>query len=1117
MRKGDLYQQTAQRSASKRPAFKRSVLAMAMLGWSVGAYAQQAAPADSKKTKDEASVEVIEVKGTRANLQSAQNIKRLADTIIDGISAEDIGVLPDRSVLEAIQRVPGVSVERFAGPDDPDHFSVEGSGAIIRGMTQTRSEFNGRDSFTANSGRGLSFQDVSPELMGGVDIFKNQTADMIEGGIGGTVSLRTRKPFDSDGRVFAISGDWSYGDLAEKGSPTMSGLFSDRFELDSGGEIGYLFNAAHSQLYGKSHGIQSDAYVPFLANTLAGAEAFAGADNKGTVWMPNAANLLQKFDDRERTGFSSALQWQNKDETLLGTLQYIRSDARLSWHEQAVKYQGGYYNIAGRRSRPLAGTQFEFDEQGLFESGSIVQGVDGWRAADGNVDRVARGWGTNARNQFGYVTQFDSRIKDTNTLVEDMSLNLQWKVTEKLKLTGDVQWVEADTQDDDVVVHTAAFAGQQYDVSGSTPTMTLLEPWFGHRDANPAAFATGYPGFSGDANGDKNYFQDPTSYFLRSAMDHYERSEGDSVATRLDASYELDNLGILTSMQAGLRYAKREQTVRSTSWNWGALAPEYSGAAAAGWLDKIPLDAKDYEMVDWSDFHGGGIANIPGNQTIHMTEAYVRSIMGANPARQPFKSAGGNWTPYPQRSNVDAQYGIFTPGEVNDTTETNKAVYARFNFEGDAGSMRYAGNFGIRYVELDREANGFVTFPDLLPDFLPPEGLRNQQLTKDKVLTWVNQQLSAGKYASVEDALKAPENRWIGDAVNYLSDADRAYGNDAEDRLTAESKYKTWLPSFNLKVELTDELITRFAISKAIALPDMGDVQNRLTLGSEPVQTERPVLVVDPANPPLPQDNMITRAYIPAWTGSGGNPYLQPMESLQYDASIEWYFADVGQLSATLFHKDLSNYFIQGAFAQNVTNPSTGANQTSLVSTTINGGEGKMDGLELAYQQFFDQLPEPFNGLGLQASFTYIDAGGVPNNQVDVEDESWLGDDFTDTGIRVNMANVPLQGQSDKTFNIVGMYEKNGWSARLAYNWRSKYLLTTRDVISKAPLWYDDHGQLDGSVFYNFDNISVGLQATNITNSQSETLMMLNDAGLTAGRSWFVSDRRIALVMRANF
>ncbi|MGP4763331.1 hypothetical protein ACTXP8_26495, partial [Klebsiella pneumoniae] len=63
-----------------------------------------------------------------------------------------------------------------------------------------------------------------------------------------------------------------------------------------------------------------------------------------------------------------------------------------------------------------------------------------------------------------------------------------------------------------------------------------------------------------------------------------------------------------------------------------------------------------------------------------------------------------------------------------------------------------------------------------------------------------------------------------------------------------------------------------------------------------------------------------------------------------------------------------------------------------------------------------------------------------------------------------------------------------------------------------------DHGQVDASVFYNIsDNFSVGLQATNLTNSQSETLMMLNDEGMEAGRSWFVSDRRLALVMRANF
>lgn len=91
---------------------------------------------------------------------SAQAIKRDADTMVDAVSAEDIRVLDNRSVLGAIQRMPGIALERFADTSDPGHFSVEASGIIIRGMSQSRSEFNGRDSFTANSGRGLSYQDA---------------------------------------------------------------------------------------------------------------------------------------------------------------------------------------------------------------------------------------------------------------------------------------------------------------------------------------------------------------------------------------------------------------------------------------------------------------------------------------------------------------------------------------------------------------------------------------------------------------------------------------------------------------------------------------------------------------------------------------------------------------------------------------------------------------------------------------------------------------------------------------------------------------------------------------------------------------------------------------------
>ena len=110
----------------------------------------------SSETDDKAldpDIEVIEVKGVRGNLINAQKMKREGDTVLDAISAEDIGSLPDRSVLEAIVRFPGVAIERFAGANDPDHFGVEGSGVVVRGLTQTRSEFNGRDTFTADSGR----------------------------------------------------------------------------------------------------------------------------------------------------------------------------------------------------------------------------------------------------------------------------------------------------------------------------------------------------------------------------------------------------------------------------------------------------------------------------------------------------------------------------------------------------------------------------------------------------------------------------------------------------------------------------------------------------------------------------------------------------------------------------------------------------------------------------------------------------------------------------------------------------------------------------------------------------------------------------------------------------
>src|SRR5205085_4272624 len=209
-----------------------------------GAAASTATAADADAPDD---ADTIIVTGQRRALQTSQGIKRNADTVVDSITATDIGAFPDKSVAEALQRIPGITVDRIAAHGDVSHFSAEPSGVIIRGLPQVRSEFNGRDIFNANSSRGLSWQDVTPELLAGVDAYKNQTADMIEGGIAGSINLRTRLPFDANGQLIQVGGHMNYNSLAKKWTPDANAFYSNRWQTGIG-EFGIMGDIAYSDL-----------------------------------------------------------------------------------------------------------------------------------------------------------------------------------------------------------------------------------------------------------------------------------------------------------------------------------------------------------------------------------------------------------------------------------------------------------------------------------------------------------------------------------------------------------------------------------------------------------------------------------------------------------------------------------------------------------------------------------------------------------------------------------------------------------------------------------------------------------------------------------------------------
>ena len=207
------------------------------------AQAQDAATAPPSEGVAQAAGEdeAIVVTGLRASLQSAQARKRNADQIVDSIVAEDIGKLPDVNTTEALQRISGVQIARDRG---------EGGSVAIRGLSQVLTTVNGREVVTiaAPGGgagtRGFNLQDFPAELLAGIDVYKTPSANLIEGGIGGLIDLRTRRPLDFKGLFLSGSIIGRYSDLADKVSPQVSGLASTRWDAGDG-EMGLLISGVY--------------------------------------------------------------------------------------------------------------------------------------------------------------------------------------------------------------------------------------------------------------------------------------------------------------------------------------------------------------------------------------------------------------------------------------------------------------------------------------------------------------------------------------------------------------------------------------------------------------------------------------------------------------------------------------------------------------------------------------------------------------------------------------------------------------------------------------------------------------------------------------------------------
>src|SRR6476469_7287135 len=203
--------------------------------------AAQQSPAQPTQNADApATGETIVVTGLRRSLQSARNIKRNSDQVVDAVVAEDIGKLPDITVSDSAARIPGVQVERSGG---------EATRVLVRGLDRVYypTTYNSRELFTAET-RSVALQDFPAGAIAAVEAFKTSTANLVEPGLAGLVNVRSRRPFDFQGFEVAGSVWGNYTENARELSPNGNLLVSDRWNMGDG-EMGALINLSYTKMH----------------------------------------------------------------------------------------------------------------------------------------------------------------------------------------------------------------------------------------------------------------------------------------------------------------------------------------------------------------------------------------------------------------------------------------------------------------------------------------------------------------------------------------------------------------------------------------------------------------------------------------------------------------------------------------------------------------------------------------------------------------------------------------------------------------------------------------------------------------------------------------------------
>ncbi|WOB50153.1 TonB-dependent receptor [Xanthomonas hydrangeae] len=518
---------------------------------------QQATPSAPSATTE---LDTITVTGYRASLEKSQSVKRSANSIVDAISAEDIGKFPDINAAESLSHLPGISVDRQFG--EGEKVSINGTDpalnrVLLNGQTIASGDWGGNP--TDTSGRTFNYTLLSPEIIGLMEVYKTPEARIDEGSIGGTVIVHTRKPLDLPKNTIRGSIGYNYNDRSEEGNPRGSALWSWKNDDET---FGALISATHDKQDLARAGIEYFGYTTGQGIPPTATITGDGSD-VATARVPAGISSAFFQQTRERSGLQGALQWKPNEQN--------------EFNLTGLYIKGKYNNFSQARYVCPACN----DDRQKITSANVENGV----VTSATVSDGAAGQP---------YAQLDANYRESTVTTKSLNLRHDWS-GEKWVFTSQIGSTQATGGKNPEYLmkflmqdggYNYAFDGQNtavnYDNGGASNWVL---------PGNPAGLA---PGQQGNIPG-------TNTGIMQAGGIAYQKSKDEEKYFQWDASRDLE-LGPFTKLQFGYKYINHNNGVDArgnrinstdavslTQFNPGSTPSSlYDGLGASGDLTTWP-------------------------------------------------------------------------------------------------------------------------------------------------------------------------------------------------------------------------------------------------------------------------------------------------------------------------------------------------------------------------------------------------------------------------------------------------------------------------------------------------------------------------------------------------